>query len=150
MQDIDMAPNYAPEPPTEPVDASVSAPPALNVPVVDPVTVSEYTAQQITVLEGLSAVRVRPSMYVGNVSTDGLHHLVYEVVDNSIDEALAGYCDHIRVQIHLDGSITVDDNGRGIPVDIHEKENIPAVTVVMTMLHAGGKGGGSRSSKSAK
>ena len=139
MQDIDMAPNYAPEPPTEPVDASVSAPPALNVPVVDPVTVSEYTAQQITVLEGLSAVRVRPSMYVGNVSTDGLHHLVYEVVDNSIDEALAGYCDHIRVQIHLDGSITVDDNGRGIPVDIHEKENIPAVTVVMTMLHAGGK-----------
>ncbi|HYA39982.1 MAG TPA: DNA topoisomerase (ATP-hydrolyzing) subunit B [Syntrophobacteraceae bacterium] len=99
----------------------------------------EYTAQQITVLEGLSAVRVRPSMYVGNVSTEGLHHLVHEVVDNSIDEALAGYCDHIRVQIHLDGSVTVDDNGRGIPVDIHEKENIPAVTVVMTKLHAGGK-----------
>jgi DNA gyrase subunit B len=99
----------------------------------------EYTAQQITVLEGLSAVRVRPSMYVGNVSTEGLHHLVYEVVDNSIDEALAGYCNHIGVQIHLDGSVTVDDNGRGIPVDIHEKENMPAVTVVMTMLHAGGK-----------
>jgi len=99
----------------------------------------EYTAQQITVLEGLSAVRVRPSMYVGNVSTEGLHHLVYEVVDNSIDEALAGYCNHIRVLIHLDGSVTVDDNGRGIPVDIHEKENLPAVTVVMTKLHAGGK-----------
>ena len=99
----------------------------------------EYTAQQITVLEGLSAVRVRPSMYIGNVSTEGLHHLVYEVVDNSIDEALAGHCDHIRVHIHLDGSITVDDNGRGIPVDLHEKENLPAVTVVMTKLHAGGK-----------
>ncbi len=99
----------------------------------------EYTAQQITVLEGLSAVRMRPSMYIGNVSTEGLHHLVYEVVDNSIDEALAGHCDHIRVQIHLDSSITVDDNGRGIPVDLHEKEKIPAVTVVMTKLHAGGK-----------
>ncbi|MEN6437952.1 MAG: DNA topoisomerase (ATP-hydrolyzing) subunit B [Syntrophobacter sp.] len=99
----------------------------------------EYTAQQITVLEGLNAVRVRPSMYIGNVATEGLHHLVYEVVDNSIDEALAGYCNHVRVQIHLDGSVTVDDNGRGIPVDLHEKEQLPAVTVVMTMLHAGGK-----------
>jgi len=107
--------------------------------MVPPLPEDEYTAQQITVLEGLSAVRVRPSMYIGNVSTEGLHHLVYEVVDNSIDEALAGHCNHVRVQIHLDGSVTVDDNGRGIPVDIHEKENIPAVTVVMTKLHAGGK-----------
>ena len=99
----------------------------------------EYTGHQITVLEGLSAVRVRPSMYIGNISTEGLHHLVYEVVDNSIDEALAGHCNHIRVHIHLDGAVTVDDNGRGIPVDFMEKENLPALTVVMTMLHAGGK-----------
>jgi len=110
-----------------------------DVDITPPFPNEEYNAQQITVLEGLSAVRVRPSMYIGNVSTEGLHHLVYEVVDNSIDEALAGHCNHIRVQIHLDGSVTVDDNGRGIPVDLHKKENMPAVTVVMTKLHAGGK-----------
>ena len=110
---------------------------------IDTVVTDEYSAKDIQVLEGLEAVRKRPGMYIGSTGPRGLHHLVYEIVDNSIDEALAGFCTHIETEILPGNIISVKDNGRGIPTGINEKTGLPAVTVVLTVLHAGGKFGGS-------
>ena len=105
-------------------------------------TKATYTAKDISVLEGLEPVRLRPGMYIGSTGARGLHHLVYEVVDNAVDEALAGRADTIEVTIHPDDSVTVVDNGSGIPVDVMADQGLPALTVVLTKLHAGGKFGG--------